>query len=93
MVPSIRFSGRDCRHADKIFAFPARTEFSHRGDVAALLNVSERQVYKLASEGRIPCFRIGGSVRFVPSAFASWLRQKIGPVSVDAQGRARVRRP
>ena len=62
-------------------------------DVAALLNVSERQVYKLASDGRIPCFRIGGSVRFVPSAFASWLRQKIGPVSVDAQGRARVRRP
>jgi hypothetical protein len=28
MVPSIRFSGRECRHADKIFAFPARTEFS-----------------------------------------------------------------
>ena len=61
-------------------------------DVAALLNVSERQVYKLASEGRIPCFRVGGSVRFDPSAFASWLRQKIGPMSVDAQGRARVRR-
>jgi hypothetical protein len=28
MVPSISFSGRECRHADKIFAFPARTEFS-----------------------------------------------------------------
>jgi hypothetical protein len=28
MVPSIVFSGRECRHADKIFAFPARTEFS-----------------------------------------------------------------
>src|ERR1700689_1203854 len=27
MVPSISFSGRDCRHADKIFAFPARTAF------------------------------------------------------------------
>jgi hypothetical protein len=28
MVPSTVFSGRECRHADKIFAFPARTEFS-----------------------------------------------------------------
>ena len=28
MVPSISFSGRECRHADKIFAFPARTESS-----------------------------------------------------------------
>ena len=28
MVPSISFSGRECRHADNIFAFPARTEFS-----------------------------------------------------------------
>jgi hypothetical protein len=28
MVPSISFSGRECRHADKIFAFPPRTEFS-----------------------------------------------------------------
>jgi excisionase family DNA binding protein len=61
-------------------------------DVAALLNVSERQVYKLASDGRIPCFKIGGSVRFDPSAFAAWLRQKMGPVSVDAHGRARARR-
>ena len=26
MVPSISFSGRECRHADKIFAFPARTD-------------------------------------------------------------------
>lgn len=32
------------------------------GDVAALLNVSERQVYKLAAEHRVPCFRIGASV-------------------------------
>ena len=61
-------------------------------DVAALLNISERQVYKLAAEGRIPCFKIGGSVRFDPSAFAAWLRQKMGPASVDAQGRARARR-
>ena len=28
MVASISFSARECRHADEIFAFPARTEFS-----------------------------------------------------------------
>jgi excisionase family DNA binding protein len=46
-------------------------------EVAALLNVSERQVYKLAAENEIPSFRIGGSVRFNPSVFADWLREKM----------------
>jgi len=43
-------------------------------EIAALLAVSERQVYKLAVEGRIPCFKIGNSIRFDPSAIAAWLR-------------------
>jgi excisionase family DNA binding protein len=45
-------------------------------EVAALLNVSERQIYKLAAEHRIPCLRIAGCIRFDPSALAMWLRQK-----------------
>jgi excisionase family DNA binding protein len=63
-------------------------------DVAALLNISERQVYKLAADGSLPCFRIGGSMRFNPSALAAWLRttEKLGPASVDAKGQARARR-
>ena len=63
-------------------------------DVAELLNISERQVYKLASDGSLPSFRIGGSVRFNPSAMAAWLRatEKFGPASVDAKGQARARR-
>ena len=52
-------------------------------EVAELLNVSERQVYKLAAEHRIPCFKIGGSIRFDPSAVAAWLGQKMAPASVD----------
>ena len=52
-------------------------------EVALLLNVSERQVYKLAAEGHIPCFKPGNSIRFDPAAVAAWLRaQKIGPASV-----------
>jgi excisionase family DNA binding protein len=45
-------------------------------EVAALLNVSGRQIYKLAAEHRIPCLRIAGCIRFDPSALAIWLRQK-----------------
>jgi excisionase family DNA binding protein len=50
-------------------------------EVADLLNISERQVYKLAAEFRIPCFKIGGSIRFDPAAVAEWLRQKMAPGS------------
>jgi excisionase family DNA binding protein len=51
-------------------------------DVAELVNVSERQVYKLVAEHRIPCFKIGGSIRFDPFAVALWLRTKMAPASV-----------
>ena len=71
-----------------------RTTALNVSEVAALLNISGRQVYKLASDGSIPCFKIGGSVRFDPSAMAAWLRatEKFGPASVDAKGQARARR-
>jgi len=58
-------------------------------DVAELLNVSERQVYKLVAGHRIPCFKIGGSIRFDPLAVALWLRMKMAPASV---GHAEERR-
>ena len=51
-------------------------------EVAEILNISERQVYKLASESVIPSFHIGSSIRFDPSQLAAWLRQKAGPISV-----------
>jgi excisionase family DNA binding protein len=54
-------------------------------DIAQLLNISERQVYKLAAEHRIPCFKIGGCIRFDPLAVAVWLRQKMAPAPVSLQ--------
>ena len=60
-------------------------------EVATLLCVSERQVYKLAAEHRIPCFKIGGSIRFDPHAIAAWLGQKMAPASVDLRGEQRPR--
>ena len=59
-------------------------------DVAELLNISARQVYKLAAAHRIPCFKIGGSIRFDPFAISEWLRQKMSPASVENR---RERRP
>ena len=47
-------------------------------DVATLLSVSERQVYKMAAERIIPSFRIGGSIRFDPAITAAWLREREG---------------
>jgi excisionase family DNA binding protein len=60
-------------------------------EVAEILSISERQVYKLASEGVIPSFRIGSSIRFDPSHIAAWLRQKAAPISVGPAEERRKR--
>jgi excisionase family DNA binding protein len=52
-------------------------------EVAELLNVSERHVYKLVAAHRIPCFKVGGSIRFDPFAISAWLRQKMSAASVE----------
>jgi excisionase family DNA binding protein len=41
--------------------------------LANLLGISPITVYKMAKSGRIPCFRVGTSVRFDPGAIARWL--------------------
>ena len=46
-------------------------------EVATLLSISERQVYKLAAQNRIPSFKVGGSARFDPSTVAHWIRQRM----------------
>lgn len=45
-------------------------------EVAALLRVSSRQVYKLAAENRIPHLKIAGCIRFDPAALGIWLRER-----------------
>lgn len=54
-------------------------------DIAELLRISERQVYKLVAAHRIPCFKIGGSIRFDPLAISVWLREKMSPAGLDHQ--------
>ena len=48
-------------------------------EVAALLNVSGRQIYKLTADNRIPHLKIAGCVRFDPQALAVWLRRQTDP--------------
>jgi excisionase family DNA binding protein len=60
----------------------ARTTALTVAELAELLSISERQVYKLAASNRIPSFKIGGSVRFDPADVAAWLRQRMVPVPV-----------
>jgi excisionase family DNA binding protein len=46
-------------------------------DVARILAVSRAQVHRMAADGRLPCFRIGTSLRFDPGTVADWLQSKL----------------
>jgi excisionase family DNA binding protein len=41
---------------------------------AELLSVSSRTIYELVARGELPHVRVGGQIRFVPSALEQWLR-------------------
>jgi excisionase family DNA binding protein len=45
-------------------------------DLAKLLEVSDKLIYKLVRERRIPFFRIGSSVRFSGKSLSGWIREK-----------------
>lgn len=59
-------------------------------EVARLLGVSTKHVYKQAAKGTIPSFRFGAAVRFDPGALAQWLRHKMSPQSVASAGETRI---
>jgi len=44
--------------------------------LAAMLNISPKTVFKLAKAGRIPSFRVGTSVRFDARHIIDWLRKQ-----------------
>ena len=43
------------------------------GEVAEVLQISERLVYQMAAEGRIPSFKIRGTVRFDAHILSQWI--------------------
>ena len=46
-------------------------------EMAGILSISEREIYKLAASNQIPHFKIGASVRFDPLAVAIWLEGRM----------------
>ena len=43
-------------------------------ELAEMLQVTPQHIYRLASAGLIPCFRIEGAIRLDPQEVAAWLR-------------------
>jgi excisionase family DNA binding protein len=46
-------------------------------EMAELLKINEKTAYKLAAEGKIPGFKVGGSWRFERQEIASWIKRKV----------------
>jgi excisionase family DNA binding protein len=61
----------------------ARTGAMKVAELSGLLGVDDKHVYRMAARGKLPSFRVGGSVRFDPQEVAKWLRLKysaeVGP--------------
>ena len=47
-------------------------------DLAALLGVDDKHIYRMAARGSLPSFHVGGAIRFDPQEVAKWLRLKYG---------------
>ena len=46
-------------------------------ELAGVLNLSSREIYRLAATNQIPHFRIGASVRFEPKMISAWLEARM----------------
>ncbi len=47
-------------------------------EIAALLKVSPKSIYRWASEGRLPAFREGRLIRFLESDVEVFVRDRVG---------------
>lgn len=46
-------------------------------DLAAILNCSNKTLYKSIKKGKLPSIRIGSLIRLCPQTVAEWLRSRI----------------
>ena len=53
-------------------------------DVARILDISVKQIYKMAAKGQIPSLKIANRVRFDPHDVAVWLRGQSNTNSIPA---------
>ncbi len=47
-------------------------------EVATLLNVDEKTIYRLAQRGELPGFKVAGAWRFQRADIQSWIRSQKG---------------
>jgi len=60
----------------------ARDELWDANGVARYLRVSRSWVYQKTEEGRLPCLRVGGLIRFDPAAVRAFARGDTRPAKV-----------
>jgi excisionase family DNA binding protein len=49
-------------------------------EIALYLKVTERTIYRLVAEQRIPAFKVGGSWRFRQGDLDNWIREQMNAV-------------
>lgn len=59
--------------------------------VAQLLGYTVDRVQRLAKEGKIPAFRLGGSWRFEKSALQEWIKSKRNTYQERSQKNGNIR--
>jgi excisionase family DNA binding protein len=52
-------------------------------EVARILDVSIKKIYRMAAKRQIPCLKISNSIRFDPEEIAVWLRSQSSLNSVS----------
>jgi hypothetical protein len=63
-------------HPDLASRIGARRTAWTAEDLAFLLEMSPKTLYKMAKSERIPAIRIDGMIRFDPALTAAWLRAR-----------------
>jgi len=46
-------------------------------EMADLLKINEKTAYRLAADGKIPGFKVGGSWRFDRQEIAKWIQREV----------------
>lgn len=63
-----------------------RTQAITVHDVALLLNVTEKTIYRLAQRAELPGFKVAGAWRFLKSDILTWVeQQKQGRTETESQ--------
>lgn len=62
-----------------------RDEILTLDEVATYLKAGKRTVYRLAQQGEIPAFKLGGTWRFGRSELDRWIAESIDKTKPEAQ--------